>query len=130
MADEDERSMTLGELAAAVSFIARERGQDLPAVLWAILRSEDLCSLIDVREPEPTAYAELASLDPAVYSVLTASPAGRTVLRDGTAISHPELRRRLRHMMGKTNTGDREASLRNLRDFLHAAGLRPPDDAA
>ena len=73
--------MTIEMLGAAISYLARERSNDIPVMLWAVLHSDDLRGLIhEQATPESYRYRKIAELDDAIYHVLSSSEAGRRLL--------------------------------------------------
>ncbi len=75
--------LTLGELAAAVRFVARERPGAIEMLLWALCRSPEMVEVCRESEPAAHEYADVAGLDGIVNALLTASEEGRDLLAAG-----------------------------------------------
>ena len=105
----NDQPFTLIHLAAAIGYAARERGRDIPVLLWAIFQSDQMQALIASQDP-PTAerYAEVAMQDEAISYVLGASAEGRMLLTEGFSAL------KLHHNAD---------ALANLQSFARAAGL-------
>ncbi len=88
-------SLTLGELAAAVRFVARERPGAIETVLWALCRSPEMVEVCRESEPAAHEYADVAGLDGIVNALLTASEEGRDLLAAGLRSSPSGVRQRL-----------------------------------
>ena len=74
--------MTIEMLGAAIAYLARERSNDIPVMLWAVLQSDEMRELVHKQEaPEAYQYRKLAEIDQAIYHVFSSSETGRRLLQ-------------------------------------------------
>jgi hypothetical protein len=114
--------LTIGELAAAVRFVGRERPGAVASILWAIARSPELVQVCREIEPAAHEYANVAGLDGIVNAVLTASDKGQELLASGLRSSPPGVRQRLQGLE-EPPSSKLSSALRGLYSVLRSVKL-------